>query len=384
MKPSITKAIRTFHVWAGLTLGTLFCLMSLTGSLLVFRPAIEDLLRPAWKVKSAARPAAPLTEATRNIATRWPDSRVSSVTLPSRTDAPVEFGVRTSDDEDLRVFADARSGEVLGTFSLPWLVWLTDLHHHVQLQSLGGVRGAGKRIVGLIGICLLLSSLTGLFVWAPRPARWLRLFGKHRPAGWQFNRFDVHRSVGVIGSVALLFISATGITIAFPQTLAAMLGGPSETSRQRAPRAARADENVGALPNIEQYLAAATNAVPGAVITQVRLSPAAGRSVTARLRQPGDIRQEGSTRVSLDPATASVVSIDQPSDWPMYKKIVQAATPLHYAEWGGMPVRVLWSFIGLMPPALFVSGILLWWTPFRAKRRAARMRELAREEAIAA
>lgn len=131
MKPSITKAIRTFHVWAGLTLGTLFCLMSLTGSLLVFRPAIEDMLRPAWKAKSVARPAEPLTEATRNIAVQWPDSRVGSVTLPTGADAPVEFGVRTSDDEELRVFADARSGEVLGTFSLPWLVWLTDLHHHV-------------------------------------------------------------------------------------------------------------------------------------------------------------------------------------------------------------------------------------------------------------
>lgn len=221
-------------------------------------------------------------------------------------------------------------------------------------------------------------------MWAPRPARWLRLVGKHRPAGWQFNRFDIHRSVGVIGSVALLFISATGITIAFPQTVAAMLGGPSETPLQRAPRAARAAQNSGVQPNMAQYLAAATKAVPGAVVTQLRLPPAAGRPVTARLRQAGDIRQEGSTRVSLDLATASVESIDQPSAWPMYKKIVQAATPLHYAEWGGMPVRVLWSFIGLIPPALFVSGILLWWTPFSAKRRAARLRELAREEALAA
>jgi uncharacterized iron-regulated membrane protein len=35
------------------------------------------------------------------------------------------------------------------------------------------------------------------------------------------------------------------------------------------------------------------------------------------------------------------------------KRLTQSATPVHYAEWGGLPLRILWAFIGLVPPVLF-------------------------------
>jgi len=391
MKP-FSKAIRTFHVWTGLTIGGLFCLMSLSGSVLVLRPAIEGLLMPAWTAKSEARPSDVLTEAAKNIAIRWPDARIESVSLPARSDALIGFVVRTHDEDELHVFVDARSGEVLGTFALPWLDWLTDLHHHVQLESVGGVKGVGKKIVGAIGIFLFLSSLAGLLLWAPRPTRWSRFFGLRCGMARQFNKFDLHRVVGVLGSAALLFISATGITIAFPQTVSSLLGTPPEAARPRLPISERRAPAGGVLPaavqpGMEQYLSAARNAVPDGTVIQLRIPPNADRPVTVRLRLPGDIRQEGSARVSLDAETARVLAVDKPADWPLAKQIVQAATPLHYAEWGGMPLRVLWSFIGLIPPVLFVSGLLIWWEPIRARRstaRAAAARELEREEDLVA
>src|SRR5580700_8421939 len=109
MRRTLNKTIRTFHVWAGLSIGTLFCIMSLSGSVLVLRPAIEDLLMPAWTSKSNARPRQVLTEAGNNIARQWPNARIASVAFPDTPGSPVEFGLRAG-DEELRVFADARSG----------------------------------------------------------------------------------------------------------------------------------------------------------------------------------------------------------------------------------------------------------------------------------
>lgn len=370
---TLNRAIRLFHVWAGLALGALFCIMSLSGSVLALRPAIEDLLRPGWISRSDARPAQVLTEAANNIARRWPGATIASVTIPDRA-GPVEFGLRGISGEELHVFTDARSGEVLGTFSLPWLDWLTDLHHHLLVESIG------KKIVGFIGIFMLLSSLTGAVIWLRRSNRW-QLFGTRRGPNWKYTEFDLHRSVGVIANIVLLFAAATGIMVAFPQTITQWLGGPPQ------PRTVVVAENPAAHTTLESYIAAAERVVPGGVLKQLRLPRTPDRPVTARIRTPGDLRQDGSTRVNLEPGTARILSIDKPEDWPVSKAIVQAATPLHYAEWGGLAPRMLWFLAGLLPPVLFVTGIMIWWTPWGARRKAAQVaaaRRMAAEENLVA
>jgi uncharacterized iron-regulated membrane protein len=373
----VMKTLRTFHVWTGLTIGALFCVMSLSGSVLVLSPLIEGWLRPAWTPKSDARPSYVLTEASTNIAQQWPNARIGTVSFPAHPGSPIEVGVRIPDGDQLRIYVDARSGEVLGTFALPWLDWLTDLHHHLQVESVG------KRIVGSIGICLILSSLTGLLTWAVRSSRWTRMFGKRRGTAWQFTKFDLHRSVGVIGNALLLFVSTTGVVISFPQTVSRLLGAPAEVARPPYPRIEGRPENPLVQATLEKYLAAAERAVPGGTVRQLRIPPTPDRPVIARLWLPGDLQQTGSTRVSFEPGTARVLVVDKPAEWPLPKRIVRAATPLHYGEWGGISLRVLWFFIGLMPAVLYVSGVMMWWGPFQARRKAARAaaaRTLVREE----
>ncbi len=369
MKRTLNKTIRMFHVWAGLIIGALFCIMSLSGSVLVLRPAIEDLLRPAWIAKSNARPREVLTEAGDNIARQWPDARITSVGFPDRPGSPLDFGLRTGGGE-LHVFADARSGEVLGTFALPWLGWLTDLHHHILIESIG------KKVVGFIGVFLVLSSLTGLLIWVRRYNRW-RLFGTRRGTAWQYTKFDLHRSAGVAGNVFLLFVAATGVVIAFPQMIMQLLGEPPQ------PRPTRLAEKTAARATLETYVRAAELALPGGKVTQLRLATS-DRPVTARVRVPGDLRQDGSARVNLEARTAQVISSDKPGDWTLSKSMVQAATPLHYGEWGGPAVRLLWFLIGLMPPVLFVTGVMMWWAPFGARRKARRRAVEVREANLVA
>src|ERR1035441_6615822 len=122
--PRLQTAIRNIHLWVGLVVGILFCLMSLSGSLIVFRAGIESALRPRWTATSPARPRSVLTEAARNIRQRWPDARIVSVDVPPVKGDPYEFQTRLPDGRSTRMFTDSRSGEVLGTLDLPWLAWL--------------------------------------------------------------------------------------------------------------------------------------------------------------------------------------------------------------------------------------------------------------------
>ena len=34
---------------------------------------------------------------------------------------------------------------------------------------------------------------------------------------------------------------------------------------------------------------------------------------------------------------------------------------LHFGRFGGMPTKIIWTVIGLAPPVMFVTGVVMWW-----------------------
>ena len=34
---------------------------------------------------------------------------------------------------------------------------------------------------------------------------------------------------------------------------------------------------------------------------------------------------------------------------------------LHFGRFGGMPMKIAWAVCGLVPVALFVTGVVMWW-----------------------
>jgi uncharacterized iron-regulated membrane protein len=363
----------------GLVVGLLFCLMSLSGSLIVFRADIEHALRPKWTTTMPARPQSVLTEAAQNIRQRWPGARIVSLNIPPGAEdpnvrEPHEFDIRLPDGRTAHVFTDSRSGEVLGTFDVPWLTWIVDLHHNLRLGS------TGKQVVGVIGIGLFFASLTGLTLWTLRKPNLRTALRVRTRASWKAANFDLHRSTGLLANALLLTVSITGIYLAYPGTVQKVLGvAPDKTPRAMKPAKERGEGKTKESKPIEELLAAARQALPSGSVRQIRFADKAGRGqVTIRLWVPGDLRPEGSNRISLDPSTARVLQIDRASDWPLMKRLTQSATPVHYAEWGGLPLRILWASIGLVPPVLFVSGLLIWLQSYFARRDAARRARASR------
>lgn len=363
-------------MWGGLTIGFLFCLVCVSGSILIFRQQIEEALRPAWTTRSADRPANVLTAAARNVARQWPDYKISGVSLPTRAGAPLEYTLRIDSENVLRVFADARSGEVLGTFTLPWLIWISDLHHHFLLPP--DISRLGQQIVGWIGILLFVASMSGLLIWSLRAAPWALLFGTRRARPWRFTAAGLHRSIGVIGNLLLLFVTVSGIVVVFPKTTLRVLGVPSEVASPLPPRAGEMQSGPVLHAALEEYVVAARGAVPLGQVRRLTIPTLPGRAVTATVWTPGDLRPKGSTRVSFEAGSTRVHAVIRPEDSPFAKRLVQAASPLHYAQWGGTAVEILLFVAGLIPAILFVSGVMMWWSPIRVRRKTAARIAVAR------
>ena len=348
-KLDLQNAIRNIHLYAGLVAGLLFCVMSLSGSLLIFRSAIDKSLRPHWTSNSSARPKSVLSEAVANVHRRWPDAKIVTITLPGSPGDPYEIEMQRS--RRMRAFVDNRSGEVLGTHSVPWLAWIVDLHHDLKLGT--------TKAVGIVGILLFLTSLTGIALSMIRPQKWRTAFRVHVRASWKQLSFEFHRAIGLLSYVLVLVVSLSGIYLGFPDTIQSALGvRPQE---QLSTTKARN----GTSHPLEELRTAAQEAIPGGIVRQIEFDT----QTTFLIWAPGDPRVNGSNRVVVDEATARVLQVDRVSDWGPVKRFTEWITPVHFAEWSSRTVQVLWSLIGLIPPILFVSGALIWLRPFSKRSR---------------
>lgn len=363
MKKNVRSVAKAWHVWLGLSLGLLFCLMGLSGSLILYRDAIEAALRPQWMGVSSARPASVLDEADANIRRRWPDAVPSRITFPRVAGEPYQYQIRV-DGKPIHAYFDATTGEILGTWELPWLDGIAGFHQNLLLPP------PGRQLAGLIGIALFLSGVSGLSIWLFRNPTWrgvLRINWRAALNNSSWNRFsfDLHRSTGLVANAFLLILSFTGICLGFPDTFRSFAEAVTATSGARPARITVAQTAMK--QPIDMYVQSALGAIPGGVIRELRFPQAANSPATARLWRQGDYRDEGSNRVSLDPATARVVAVDAAATWSPARKLASIPAPIHYAEWGGPIVKVLWCLTGLTPSILFVSGFVFWLKGRRAR-----------------
>jgi uncharacterized iron-regulated membrane protein len=106
--------------------------------------------------------------------------------------------------------------------------------------------------------------------------------------------------------------------------------------------------------------------MPDGVAVELRL-PAPGKGpVDLRLHRAGDLAPSGN-HVYLDPATAAVVKVDRVVDRPIGARFLAALSPIHYGQFGGIPIKIAWALLALTPVLLFVTGLIAWWRPAKSK-----------------
>ncbi|MFX8063399.1 PepSY-associated TM helix domain-containing protein, partial [Acinetobacter baumannii] len=75
----------------------------------------------------------------------------------------------------------------------------------------------GRVLVGLSGLFLLASAITGLVLWWPRSRAGLRQALRIKPGARGLRlHFDLHRSAGFYASLLLAMLGLTGAAMTFP------------------------------------------------------------------------------------------------------------------------------------------------------------------------
>ena len=55
---------------------------------------------------------------------------------------------------------------------------------------------------------------------------------------------------------------------------------------------------------------------------------------------------------------------------PWYLRFLQVSRPLHFGDYGGLPLKIIWALLDLLAIIVLVSGIYLWFAKSRFSSRA--------------
>jgi uncharacterized iron-regulated membrane protein len=92
---------------------------------------------------------------------------------------------------------------------------------------------------------------------------------------------------------------------------------------------------------------------------------------------PGDA-VVGRHRLYLDPTDAKVVRVDRHDQLPAGARVLGNMVPWHFGTFGGRLTQWLWFVAGLLPAALFATGVWIWW---QRRKRAGLLPKAAAEAA---
>jgi len=225
---SVTLRRALFHVhrWVGIAVGLYVLLVTLSGSVLVYRSELWRLF--ATRTVLVTPREHRLSDAQLLAAARadyagihFSGMQIHRPSAPNRA-VDISFlfaGRRVAPGRIDRLF-DPYTGEDLGDPLGPVpapLDWIVRLHENL----LSGVTGRALNGAGAILLTLLCAS--GAVIWWPGSARWRRSLTLRRSVGWRRLTWDLHSMLGFWAFLLVLMWALTGIYLSFPATFISLL-----------------------------------------------------------------------------------------------------------------------------------------------------------------
>ena len=354
------------HKWLGIVLAILIIPISLTGSALVWHDWLDEQVNP--QRYSVSDPAALPPSAYAETATRLaqPGELLVSISFPDGKGSVqatlTKEAKRGGRPERAWVFMDPQTAEPIERASTgEGLVRVLHVLHGSLM-----VPGVGRQVVGWVGVAMLISALTGIWLWWPIKGSFTRgLRWKRRP---DFNS-NLHHTGGFWIALPLAVLSLTGVWISFPAVFA-QFNGPQASAPGGPGGPAMPSAQATLDPN--EALAAATKVVPGQPIS---------------LAWPTEKKAEWTVMVKGQGGSAEVKvsDVDARASISPKKPETLARTMRRIHDGTGMPL--VWQIIifvgGIVPAALAVTGILMWLRMRRRRQRHRRNAGLVEAGALA-
>lgn len=369
MANALRRLLQTIHLWMGIVLCIPIVLISLTGSALLLQREILSLIAPSPNSEGPTQSVERIVGAARAAVPE--QARANWVDLPTEAGkaAVVQFSIGQRPSRRVDVSIDPISLQILGSENYvrrgPIKTVLVDIHEFMMMPE-----HIGFPFVGWMGVAMTFMGISGIIVWWPRRGQWRGTFAVRSGIGALRLNVDLHRLVGIAGSLIFLILSVSGVYLIFPVEVSGLVNAllPGQ-GREYAPP--DGDFTPAGPLNHDDAIKVALAVVADAPVTGIQLPPAPGRPYIVQMEPPGFGPTVPAIMVTIDAKTAAIDYIDDPRDHSPAERAINLMHAAHFSVGLGPVWNLIVFLSGILPLFLAVTGITIWWKRRRAGVEAA-------------
>ncbi|UYZ60607.1 PepSY-associated TM helix domain-containing protein [Hymenobacter latericus] len=364
---NLKRRLFSLHSWLGLVCGAFMLVFFCTGALMVFREELNKQLHPELFRVAVGERRLSYDELYRRAKAAEPAAQFYSFRhVPQAPNEALEIRIYEK-QEPGRLFVNPYTGQVLGKSFGSFTDQLIILHYSFFLGKLG------EALAGTFAIALLGSVLTGFVVYRKHLLDALLLRTPIRWKNWRTASSGLHR---VLGSWALLFnvvLAGSGLWMSWDAFDLKKIFADDKEKKEKALPAVAA--------NLDALIAEAQRQEPGLELVRVNFPRKPDAPVTVLGRAPGSAwlwgRTASKVEFSNQAGAAQLKKVFRERDLRPAERFDFALRTLHYGQYGGLAIKIIYSLLALSSAVITLTGFLLWWRRRRPARRPAPVRRQA-------
>ena len=339
------KRIFSWHHWCGLIVGIFLLVMSISGSLLVFSDEIEVAYESNWIAVNNPSGSFFYDTSFSHIQKLYPGWEIRLYEQPGINEALV-YDLRKGTAMK-KIFVHPVDGSILHVSDKVQNQLhriLLSLHYTLFAGT------AGKVIVFFIGILFLVSLITGIYIYRKAIIRVIFFRVRINKKSGRSLSSSLHRVIGVWTLIFNLLIVITGLFISSNIALAALKKVTPAKSN-----------TAGITTSIDKIKNEINRQYPSFKIHLIRVSP---NSNTVQLS--GNFEDDPFyygkyyNRFYFDGTNGQFQKKEWLREQGVFKKWQSMITPLHFGNYGGLFLKLLYCLFGLMPGLLSITGFIIW------------------------
>jgi uncharacterized iron-regulated membrane protein len=345
------------HKWTSLVCTVFMLLLCLTGLPLIFSHEINHWLHNDIQPQRVApgTPAASMDRVLAAAQARHP--LLVPLFMSQEADEPGMWQVTfaktpTEHDEFRSVIVDAHTAAVLGEPRFDeGFMWVM-LKLHVDLFA--GL--PGTLFLGFMGLLLVVAIVSGAVLYAPF-MRKLDFGAVRHNKSPRVRWLDLHNLLGIVTLVWAFVVGLTGVINTLGEPViklwqADQMADMLAPYKDKTPAATRASlqSSVESARALEPAMRVGFIAFPGTDFSSpfhYGVFMQGNAPLTSRLFKP----------VLVDAGTARVTDSRA---LPWYVSTLLISQPLHFGDYGGLPMKIVWALLDIATIVVLGSGLVLW------------------------
>ncbi|MDF7820699.1 PepSY domain-containing protein [Runella sp. MFBS21] len=365
---STTKQVKVWfqvHKWTSLICTAFLLMLCLTGLPLIFHEEIEELEGKPKLAKQAREgtPKTSLDKMAEVVLKAYPQKVIRYVFWdehePNTTTFSLSDSLSAPPDNFKNIILDDHTAEILDEPKIQEGFMYIMLQLHIDMfMGIGG-----KLFLGIMGLLFVAAIVSGVMLYGPIMKRFD--FGTVRTEkSSRLKWLDLHNLLGIVTLTWATIVGFTGVINTLSEIVLGLwqMGQLAEMTapyKNVAPlkgRLSSLDEAMQTTQKAALEMEPQIIAFPGTIFSSKHhyaVFVHGNTPLTKRLIKPA----------LIDAQTGKLTDM---RDMPWYVNTLFLSQPLHFGDYGGLPLKIIWALFDIITIVVLGSGLYLWFARNKA------------------